>query len=249
MTGLLTQDEIDQLLTAFNEEYSKNAINSIEDFEKYLTKRRHTPEKPYGVFDKDVSICRFFSSDNNENILADIKRKNEEQGYGNITIPNTNIMLINYSFCQNCKTIYSYKEIIDYYKNPIHDQKFADRASQLRKDTRIYCNNCNTYFLPSLVIADGMPKTEVQFLCKLQTIDAVEEYFYRKKINVLTRKQKNIVRKDNLKAIKNDVLIKNLEKKPTLITNVIQYTPFNCIENLIDGTNVKKGDLLFDECR
>jgi len=66
---------------------------------------------------------------------------------------------------------------------------------------------------------------------------------------VLTEKEGNIVFKDGfrLKAIKNDVSIKDLEKKPTLITNIIQYTPINLIMNFIDGTNVKKGDLLFDE--
>jgi len=39
----------------------------------------------------------------------------------------------------------------------------------------------------------------------------------------------------------------DLEEKPTLITNIIQYTPFRLILNFIDGTNVEKGDLLFDE--
>ena len=244
MAQVLSQDEIDQLLTAIN---TGSSFESIEAFEEFLTKRKHTPEKPYGIFDEDVSICRFFNSDKNENILEDIKRKNEKQGYGNIIIPNTNIMLINYSFCQTCKTNYSYKEIIDYYKNPIHDLRFKDRANQFRKDTRVYCNNCNTYFIPSLIISDGTPKNEVQFLCRIQTIDAVEEYFYQQNIKVLTRKQRNIVKKGKLKAIMNDVLIKDLESKPTLITNIIQYTPYNCIASLIDGTNIEKGDILFNE--
>jgi len=252
MTDVLSQDEIDRLLTAINSEGEDfrgiNSFETIEDFEEYLTKKNHTPEKPYGIFDKDISICRFFNSDNNENILEDIKRKNEEQGYGNIKIPNTNITLINYSFCPNCKTNFSFKEVTDYYKNPKIDYQFKNRASQFRKDTRVYCNNCNTYFLPSLIISDGTPKNEVQFLCRVQTIDAVEIYFFQnnKKI-ILTKNKKNIVRKGDLRAIKNDVFIKDLEEKPTLITNIVQYTPFNCIANLIDGTNVEKGDLLFDE--
>jgi len=58
-----------------------------------------------------------------------------------------------------------------------------------------------------------------------------------------------LVHKGGLRAIKNDVFIKDLEKKPTLITNIIQYTPFNYISNLIDGTNVEKGDILFNEWR
>jgi len=254
MTNVLLQDEIDELLRAINPEdedfrTANSSFETIEAFEEYLTKRKFTPEKPYGIFDKDISICKFFSSDKNENILEDIKRRNEEQGYGNIKIPNTNITLINYSFCPNCKTIYSFKEIIEYFMNPKPDQRFKNRASQFREDTRVYCKNCDTYFLPSLIISDGTPKNEVQFLCRVQTIDSVEKYFYQKNIKVLTKKPKNIVQKGGLKAIKNDVFIKDLEKKPTLITNIVQYTPFNYITNLIDGTNVEKDDLLFNEWR
>jgi hypothetical protein len=246
MTEVLTQDEIDQLLSAISAGDTIKAFDSIESFEKYLLKKTKQ-EKPYGIFEKDISICRFFNSDNNEKLLQDISKKNEEQGYGNIKIPNTNITLLNYSFCQYCKTIYSYKELLEYYKYPKPDQFFPSRATQFRTDTRICCNNCGTYFLPSLVISDGTPKNEVQFLCRTQTIDAVEKYFSNKNIMVLTRNKKNIIQKGILRGIKNDVYIKDLEEKPTLITNIIQYTPFNLIMNLIDGTNVEKGNLLFDE--
>jgi hypothetical protein len=242
---VLSPDEIDQLLSAVA--VGIPAFDNIEAFEEYLTKRKFIQDKPYGIFDKDISVCRFFSSNNNENLLEDIKRKNEEQGYGNFNIPNTNIMLINYSFCPNCKTIFSFKEITDYYKNPRFDQRYKNRAYQYREDTRVYCNNCGTYFLPSLVISDGTPKNEVQFLCRVQTIDAVEKYFSKKNVSVLTKNKNNIVQKGALKAIKNDVFIKKLDEKPTLITNIVQYTPFNYIMNLLDGTNVEKGDLLFAE--
>ena len=247
MTEILTQVEIDQLLTAINAEDQVIAFDSIEVFEEYLLKRDINKEKPYGIFDNDVSVCRFFSSDKNENILQDIKKKNEEQGFGNIKIPNTNITLLNYSYCSKCKAVFSFKDLIEYYKNPIPDKTFKNRAIQFRNDTRVCCNNCSTFFLPSLIISDGTPKNEVQFLCRVQTIDAIEKYFLNKNIRVLTKNNENIVQKGLLKGIKNDVLIKDLEEKPTLITNMIQYTPFNLIMNLLDGTNVEKGNLLFDE--
>jgi len=247
MSDVLSQEEIDQLLAAIDAVDPVNSFENIEVFEEYLTKRQFTPEKPYGIFDKDISACRFFDSGKNENILEDIKRKNEEQGYGNVNIPNTNITLINYSFCPKCKTIFSFKEITDYYKNPRPDQSYKSRARQYREDTRVYCHNCGAYFLPSLIISDGTPKSEVQFLCRVQTIDAVEHYFSQKNISVLTKNKNNIVQKGAVKAIKNDVFIKDLDEKPTLITNMVQYTPFNYIANLIDGTNVAKGDLLFNE--
>ena len=249
MTQVLTQDEIEQLLNAINagDDEETHGFKSIEEFEKYLTERKFSPEKPYGIFDKDVSICRFFNSENNESILDDIKKKNEEQGLGNIKIPNTNIMLINYSICPKCKSIYSFKEIMNYYKKPKPDTIFNNKSHQYRNDTRVFCYNCNTYFLPSLIISDGTPVNEVQFLCRVQTIDAVEEYMLSKNTKVLTKKKSNIVFKNKLKAIKNDVSIMDLEEKPTLITNLIQYTPFQLIMNFIDGTNVKKDDLLFNE--
>jgi hypothetical protein len=36
-----------------------------------------------------------------------------------------------------------------------------------------------------------------------------------------------------------------LESRPTLIVNMLQYTPAALALNLIDGTSVEKGDVLF----
>jgi len=248
-TEVLSQDEIDQLLTAINVGNGEgNGFDRLEAFEKYLTKREYHPEKPYGLFDEDVSICRYFNSNNNDNLLADIMKKNEEQGFGNIKIPNTSITLINYSFCPKCNSIFSFKDVMNYYKKPRPDAWFKNTAHQHRNDTRVYCNNCDTYFLPSLIISDGTPKKEVQFLCRIQTIEAVEKYMLSKNKRVLTKFSRNIIiGKNNLRAIKNDVSIKDLKEKPALITNMLQYTPYNLIMNFINGTNSIKGDLLFDE--
>jgi hypothetical protein len=166
----LTQEEkekIDRLLARIDDvlpdslDGSVNSFENIEAFEKYLLKHEFVPEEPYGIFDKDISVCRFFDSGKNENLLEDIKRKNEEQGYGNIKIPNTNITLINYSFCSTCKTIFSFKEVIDYYKNPKPDQRYKSKVCQHREDTRVYCNNCGAYFLPSLIYSRFMGKVTV----------------------------------------------------------------------------------------
>jgi len=245
MTEVLTQDEIDQLLTAIRPGDDVPAY-TIKEFEDMLVKRNREPEKLYGFYSKDIIVCRYFDNGNNESILNDIKLKNEEEGLGNFKIPDTDIMLLNYSFCHNCKTIFSFKEVTEYYMNPKPDPNFKNRAMQYREDTRVCCKNCNTYFLPSLVIADGTPINEVQFLCRAQTINAVEKYFLQKNNFVLTKKKENIIYKGKFKAIKNDVYLKDLHNKPTLITNMVQYTPFKYISNMIDGTNVRKGDLLFD---
>jgi hypothetical protein len=251
-----------------------------EEFEKYLLER-HQPEEPYGIFDKDITMCRFFDSKNGDKVLEDIKQKNEAESMGNINIPNTNIQLINYSICPKCGHVFSFKDISDYYLNPRPDPAFKNKMQQYREDTRVFCNECETYFLPALVIVDGTPKKEVQFLCRIQTMDAIEGFYSKKGIKVLSKREENIVkneevsttktvqkvehsfierifnkdlpdkktviktRKKVFSGIKNDVLLKEMTEKPTLISNLIQYTPSNIVLSLIEGDNVKNGDLLF----
>jgi hypothetical protein len=226
----------------------QSGFDDTDEFEKYLLDR-HQPEKPYGIFDKDITMCRFFESKDGEKILEDIKLKNEAENMGNIQIPNTNIQLINYSVCPKCGHIFSFKDISDYYLDPKPDPMFKNKMHQFREDTRVFCHECKTYFLPALIIADGTPKTQVQFLCRIQTMEAIEKFYNTKGIKVLSQRQKNIVKKEANKkiisGIKNDVLIKEMEEKPALISNLIQYTPSNIVLNLIEGSNEKYGDLLF----
>jgi hypothetical protein len=258
----------------------QSGFADFEEFEKYLL-NRHPQEKPYGIFDKDITMCRFFDSKDGDKFLEDIKLKNETENMGNIQIPNTNIKLVNYSICPKCGHIFSFKDISDYYLNPRPDAAFKNKMHQYREDTRVFCIECDTYFLPSLVLVDGTPKNEVQFLCRIQTMNAIEGFYLRKGINVLSKKNENIVKKVEkrttetiqktgyslikrlfnkdlpekktirktkekiITGIKNDVLLKEMTEKPTLISNLIQYTPANIVLNLIEGNNVKNGDLLF----
>ncbi|GHT86516.1 hypothetical protein FACS1894137_12200 [Spirochaetia bacterium] len=220
-----------------------NRFDSIDDFELYLTNIQSEPS--YGLFQENVMRCSFFNSKKGEKTLAEIERKNEEQGMGNIKIPNTKIKLINYSICPECNTIFSFKELADYYANPKPDPAFPNRVDQFRQDTRVCCPECGTYFLPSLIISDSTPRKEVQFLCTIQTVNAIEQYFLGKGMQVLTKNKKNVLHKGGRKAIRNDILLKRLELKPTLITNLLQHTPANLIPNLIDGSNVEKRDVLY----
>jgi hypothetical protein len=137
----------------------------------------------------------------------------------------------------------------DYYLNPKPDNTFSNRAKQYRLDTRVFCSECNTYFLPALVISDGTPKNEVQFLCRAQTANAIEVFYRNKGKEVLSAKKENILKKQAngkiIKAILNDVSLNQLSAKPTLISNLLQYTPANLALNLIDGSNLQKGEVLF----
>ena len=78
------------------------------------------------------------------------------------------------------------------------------------------------------------------------------EDFYREKYGrkILSRKKENILERKKAagkaaRAVLNDVLLKQLSPKPTLISNLLQYTPANLALNLIDGSNAQKGDVLF----
>ena len=239
----------DNLPFSANLSGSYNPFKDIENFAVYLTKRQQEVEL-YGLYSQNITMCRFFETKNNENILTDIEQTNKEQKMGNFKIPNTKIKLINFSICPKCAHIFSFKDLIEYYANPNPDITFKDRAKQYREDTRVFCHECKTYFLPALVISDGTPKNEVQFLCRVQTTNAIEGFYQSRYIkNVLTSNEENILnRKEEektLRAIRNDVSLKELSAKPTLISNLIQYTPANLVLNLIDGSNYQKGDVLF----
>jgi hypothetical protein len=234
----------------------ENGFDSVDDFEDYLLMRKPN-DGNYGIFDKDVTMCRLDSIKNGEEILADIEQKNEEEKMGNVTIPNTKIKLINFSLCPTCGKVFSFKDLSNYYANPKADTRFKNIKEQYRQDTRVYCNDCGSYFLPALIISDGIPKSEIQFLCRIQTMHAIEDYYQKRNgAKVLSQNKKNIFKKKvtstitaNEKtivtAIRNDVFIKDMEEKPTLITNLLQYTPANIVMNVIDGSNFREKDVLF----
>jgi hypothetical protein len=140
--------------------------------------------------------------------------------------------------------------LIEYYANPRPDSTYKNSAEQYRKDTRVLCHECNTYFLPALVIADETPKNEVQFLCRVQTAASIEAFYRDRGKTVLSAKKKNILEREEaggktVKAIRNDVSLKEMSRKPALISNLLQYTPASLVLNLIDGSNLQKGDVLF----
>ena len=166
---------------------------------------------------------------------------------GNVCILNTNIKLVNYSYCPNCRETFTQKELSDYYMNPVVRPGMNLRET-FRKETRVICKHCQTPFLPTLIIVDGSPKNAVQYLCRMQVIDAVEVYMdaeYHEP--VLTKNRKNLrIREDNLVGCLNDLEIHKMEKKPALISNFLQYTPLPLMLNFIEGKNIVQGDVIFD---
>ena len=227
----------------------ENGYPSLENFANYLlTRNSDSATNPYGIFDGEATVIRFSEHKNGEEILADIERRNAEENMGNIAIPNTGIKLINFSLCPRCAKVFSYKDLSDYYANPKRDARYKNMKEQFRSDTRVYCHDCGAYFLPALVVSDGAPKSEQQFLCRIQTMDAIEDFYGKRGTRVLSRNKKNMLLKGQTRTatgIRNDVFIKDMEAKPTLVTNLLQYTPAKYVMNIIDGSNYRKGDMLF----
>ena len=231
-------DDISNLLTSSC--IDEEEINSFQDLQKLVLNRNDKNfAKSYGIFEKNVSMLRFTGEKNQENILKDIYDLNSKSKIGNVKIPNTNIELINYSPCPNCNELHSFLDLQNYYKKPKPNPNFQNLIEQKRNDTTISCKNCGTFFLPVLIISDGTPKNQTQFLCRIQTIDSVEKFFWKTKIPVLTKIKENRINIENKKYLRNDVNIIRLQTEPTLIMNILQYSsPIQAID-FIEGNNLK----------
>ena len=237
--------KIDTILRQFAD--AKNYVGwRVDKFEEYLVNCRFNPEKPYGDVPQDTPILKYFEGGHvAENRLADIRGKNEKEGAGNIRVKGTAIELINYSFCPNCGETFSFSDVQRYFRNP-PPVKGMDRRKQFMQDTRMRCHCCATYFLPSLVICLGTPRSEVQDLCRVQTVHAIEEFYSAQGRDVLTRNPKNIkINRQGLRAIINDVYIDNLKDRPTLIANMIKHTPDRLVPSFISAKNIPNKTLLF----
>ena len=268
-SSVLSQNEVDALLRGISGgefEVHDEPIGRIErQFKRWgIVKLGKFLSDPFGVkkreydartmfkrnipqsFNKNIPVVRYFEGGNKaESVLADIHAKNEAQGSGNIKIPGTNIELINYSQCPKCERAFSHQEVQDYYANP-NPVEGLDRNAQYRGDTRMHCSQCDTYFYHSLVISDGKPANESWYLCRAQTVDAIEWFYQEKGEKVLTRVRSNRIQGEDGKiGILNDLDIDTLSEQPDLVASILQYTPPNYILAFVEGKNLENRDLLF----
>jgi hypothetical protein len=122
--------------------------------------------------------------------------------------------------------------------NPTPDPAFENQIQQFRNDTRVCYHECGGYFLPSLVISDGTPRNETQFLCEMQTMNAIEKFAQEQEAAILMREGENILYREGFSGLRNDVWLRDLEPKPTLLVNLLQYTPPDWMLNLINGKQI-----------
>lgn len=223
----------------------REEIRNIEELEDLLFNRKNKERTNYGIYENDQTVVKVsLFEGGSESLLADIYNKNKDEDMGNIKVPGTEIELVNYTVCPECKSTFSFQETQRYFTNPVLNPK-KNKFFQMRRDTRFRCSNCNTFFLPALIMVDNTkPQSEFQFLCRLQTVEAVESFYmssYQQK--VLTKKINYKYHLKNKICVLNDVNIFEMKAVPTLISNMIQYTPYDLILNFINGEHYKKDPL------
>jgi hypothetical protein len=252
MAEVLTQEEIDQLLTPITGEIDDQppllagGRFDAAAFLEGLAARSLQPEPRVGMFTKEVPVLSFRTTPNAEEVLADIRALNRAQGGGTITVPGTKLELVNFSRCPRCNRLFSLNDLRDYYANPVPDSALGGIVRQRLVDTRMRCGDCGCQFLPSLVVADGLPRNEVQFLCRLQTIHAVEDWMRAEHGQVvLSRYPANLTERDGERVILNDLDIAKLQPRPGLILNILQYSTPPAMLNFLDGRNRAVGDPIY----
>jgi hypothetical protein len=140
------------------------------------------------------------------------------------------------------------KGLMNYYRKPSPDPVFKTLVDQYKYDTRVKCPECGAYYLPAIVITDGNPQNECQFLCRTQTIVSIEEFYsskFEKKVLTANKKNKMIL-DENSYGIRVDIKMNELKTKPALITNFLQYSPAYQMLNFINDESYEKADCLYD---
>ncbi len=229
--NILTQDDIDALLQG-DFSLDRILISSIEELHEYLANDDENVLKYRGLFTKEAKVVSFFGDTKSGEILNEIKAKNAAEGLKPMSFGEIN--LINFSYCPNCNLAYSWNELNEYYSKPFIPEG-KTTIEIMRKDTRVKCRQCGDFYLPALLIETESPCAEVQYLCRIQLVDAIEDYMERP---VLSKKKSNLIFKPNsrkLEGIKQDITINDLADDKTLVTNLIQYTPYPQTLRMVNG--------------
>ncbi|MBF0103052.1 MAG: hypothetical protein HQK77_19310 [Desulfobacterales bacterium] len=173
----LYKSDVDKILTEalFNTNF---AFPSMAHFEIFLMQTARPTPKTYGIFEHNAKKIKYVKNHKTAKIVEQIKELNSKNSMGNVSIPNTGITLTNFSICPVCETVYSYKDVLDYFDQPKLIEGF--HIDELReKETRIFCKHCNTFFLPLLLIENinrGFRDTYPLF-SKCHTVYALEMFY------------------------------------------------------------------------
>lgn len=226
-------------------------IATMAELGTFLAGRDFVSPESYGIFQRDAAMLRFRDDPRGETLLADIRAANRRDGLGNVKLPGTSVELINYSYCPRCQAVHSMLDLERYYFAPRRDPRVS-LAEQHRKDRRVACKDCGALFLPALIVVDGTPKGEMPLLCRVQVVDAIEQYCaeaHRRPVlsrNPAARRRRvDPATGATLQAVANDVDIGLLRPRPALIANFLQYSPPDLAISFAAGRNIANDDVVY----
>lgn len=242
------QAEIDGLIPVLGETPPRprtGPFATVEELAELLTSASIVEPVYAHAFAPAAPMARLSAQRDSLALLDATRALNDAEARGNFRIPGTGVELIPFAQCRKCKTQHSQGDLDRYYRSPPPDNRLG-RREQMREDTRFRCKKCRAIFLPTLVVVDGRPVTEFQYLCRIQTAHAIERYLWESTGRpVLTRNPASVMRRAGQQAIANDVCLGDLRARPTLIANMLQYTPPQFVRSLITGANLQRPEPLY----
>jgi len=212
-------------------------ITQMKQLEEILLQEPESPSEPRGLFVNEAHCLSYFegypSREKKLGILEETKMKNSKQGvrkkcFGSVTLSTL-------AYCPECLEIFSAKKLQAYYRKPYVPQGY-DLGQIMRKDTRVHCSDCDSFFMTTLIIETDTPQSEVQYLCRVQTIDFIEN---RCPQPVLSQKSDNRVfskgEPSSFLGVRLDVSLDEIANDRVLLANFLQYTPFEQCLKLLAG--------------
>jgi len=145
--------------------------------------------------------------------------------------------------CPHCHRQWTFREFLDATGTPHRDPAFFDPVLQCRYDARVFCSDCEAWFLPALLVIDGDHVCcQVQLLGRLQTIAALEFWV---KDEVLTRNEQAFELRDGNPVLLNDLDVLQLADRIDLILHVLLYSGAEEGQRFLARQNREARDLLF----
>jgi hypothetical protein len=111
-------------------------------------------------------MCRFFESKNSEKFLADIEKKNENEGMGNIEIPHTKIKLITIQFVPNATMFFPLRILPDITQTPGRTLLLKTKPTNSGRTPEFIVMNVIPTFCPPLSYPMVLRKTKCSFFAE-----------------------------------------------------------------------------------
>lgn len=266
MPDILSQDEIDEILARIEKLSSTEVdallnalmsnrepliplivprINNLEDFAEFIVYKEtensfadshiNTFQGNHIVVDKWVISNAYTQSA--------VKEPKAIVKIGNIEIIPINI-------CPSCKNFHYDEEVQEIYAESKPSREFASKNERLKEyelirkwkseNRTICCKKCKIYFQPTIVYSET--ENSDPYLCKQQTIKALDDWFQAEKtskLELFSLKTETIQFERYTATLFWDVFlseyVNGMETCPrALLTSIARYTPLEHLEKMLN---------------